>query len=126
MRAGDTFTFAPRVTDRHLWMVISDPETYPDDLVVIVSFTSHDLTKDPACVLDLGDHPFIRHETSVAYRRARYVPNRVLDMAAARGDVIPNTPLTPEVLHRVRQGAGNSLHIKEGFRKFLARQGVIE
>jgi len=126
MKAGDTFTFSPRVTDRHLWMVISDPEGFPDAPLVIVSLTSHDLSKDTACVLNLGDHRFIRHETSVNYRRARYVPNSTLDLLVARGDVIPNDPLTPDILQRVRQGAGDSIHIKEGFRKFLAGQRLID
>jgi len=127
MRAGDTFKFSPAASsDKHLWVVISDPESYPDDLVVIVSLTSHDLWKDPACVLSLGDHPFIRHETSVYYAKARFVSRGRLDHLVEVGDVIPNTPMEPEVLARIRRGAGDSDFIKEGFHKALVAQALVD
>jgi hypothetical protein len=42
--------------DSHLWMIISDPKNDP---VLIVNFTSWEDWKDQACVLNVGDHPYI-------------------------------------------------------------------
>jgi hypothetical protein len=127
MKAGDTFKFSPRVQDKgHLWMVISDPESYPTEPVVIVNFTTHKPGRDPACVLDVGDHPFIVHKTSVYYAGARFAPNGRLDHLVECGDVIPDKPLTQETLARIRDGARDSEFIKEGVRKKLANQGLID
>jgi hypothetical protein len=114
MKAGDTFKFPPRVLDNHLWMVISDPQSYPDDPVVIVNFTTHRPDKDPACILNVGDHAFIVRETSVYYDGARFAQNSRLDHLVECGDVISDVPLTKEILARIREGARDSEFIKEG------------
>lgn len=55
MEIGDTFLLEDRTIDPHLWIVISDPVSDPDH-VVIVNLTSHDdPAKDASCLLKGGD-----------------------------------------------------------------------
>jgi hypothetical protein len=58
MKAGDTFQPADSTVDTfvHLWVIISDPEQDPDQ-VLIVSLTAYHPKKDTACILVPGDHP---------------------------------------------------------------------
>lgn len=35
MRAGDTFSIQG-VADRHLWVILSDPETHPDRVIFVL------------------------------------------------------------------------------------------
>lgn len=128
MKAGDTFTVVDTAVDlhRHLWVIISDPLIDVTDPVIIVNFTTYKEGKDPTCILQAGDHPFIKHPTAVDYRNAIDVPNAGLEASANRGQVVLQEPLKPEILHRIRQGATESPFIPEGCRMILAKQGLID
>ncbi len=69
MNAGDTFLVDEPATsyDSHLWMVVSAPER-DRDRVVILNLTSWRADKDQACVLEPGDHPYVRHRSCVRKR----------------------------------------------------------
>ncbi len=71
MNAGDTLLIPLPDTslDSHLWMVISDPAQ--SDECVIVSFTSWRADKDQACVVDVGEHPYVSKKTCVNFRDAK-------------------------------------------------------
>jgi hypothetical protein len=62
MKAGDTFFLAGGAADRHLRVVISEPAIDPER-VLFVSMTSYDITKEDVCLLDVGDHPFVKHKS---------------------------------------------------------------
>ena len=66
MNAGDTFFLKGGAADRHLRVIISDPDINPDR-VIFVSVTSFDVTKEEACLLHVGDHPFVKHKSCIAY-----------------------------------------------------------
>jgi hypothetical protein len=70
---------------------------------------------DRTCVLQPGDHPFIRHASSVSYRDViRFTGERLHELAAA-GIAKPRDPLEPEVLERVRAGFFASAHTQHAF-----------
>ena len=75
MNVGDTYRIGHGT---HLWVVISDPQQNPDQIVV-VNLTSQRRWQDQACVLFPADHSFIRHETVVYYAEARIVSNAELE-----------------------------------------------
>ncbi len=128
MDAGDTFIFVERAVDshRHLWAIISDPLVDVADPIVIVSFTSYRQGKDPTCILQAGDHAFIKRPTAVDYGRGMEVSNSALEACANTGKLVLQGPLQPHLLERIREGAATSQFTPEGCRKILARQGIIE
>ena len=72
MNSGDTFLLDDRAIDDHLWVVISDPNK-DEDRILIVSLTTAACYKERACIIQASEHPWVRHETCVAYDKARVV-----------------------------------------------------
>jgi hypothetical protein len=97
MRSGDTFLFADGREDDHLWMVISDTDQDPQRLV-IVRFLSWQEKYDQACVLNGGEHPFVKHATCVDYPAARIALNTELEALKERGKLKLRSPLSAELL----------------------------
>jgi len=124
VKAGDTFLVAsPETTyDSHLWIVINDPNVNGD--CVIVNFTSWRQDKDQACVLELGDHPYIRRKTCVNYKDAKHMDQTKLDTLVASKGLKRHDPVSQPLLQRIREGVYESrmeLRIVE----VLEAEGVI-
>jgi len=126
MRAGDTFRFADRALEKHLWIVISDPMLDVADPVVVVRLTTYREGRDCTCVLQPGDHPFITHATVVDYEWALDIPNAGLEGFVGDGRAFLREPVGSEVLGRIRQGAAESEFMPEGCKEILVRQGLID
>ena len=126
MKAGDTFRPADSTVDKfvHLWVIISDPER-DSDQVLIVSLTEYHPKKDTACVLVPGDHPFIRKHTCVACDLANAPSLDDLVRARENGDLIPNDPIRPDVLERIRKHSSLSTKMDPDLWDILDRQGLI-
>ncbi len=56
MKAGDTFILPDDSADKHLWVVISDPDQDPERILV-VGLTSYDVTKEDVCLIKAREHP---------------------------------------------------------------------
>lgn len=75
-RAGDTFFLnntggAANPAGAHLMVcLIVDPAT--DKAIIVPMVTSHEHSNS-SCILNVGDHPFIQHETCASYDFARVV-----------------------------------------------------
>ncbi len=125
MRAGDTFRFADRALEKHLWIVISDPMLDVTDPVVIVRLTTCRKGRDRTCILQPGDHPFIAHATVVDYDWALVISNAGLEGFVGHGQAFLQEPIRPQVLGRIRQGAAESEFMPEGCKEILINQGLI-
>lgn len=55
----------------HLWLVLTDPKGKDDIIVAVMVRTAKGYT-DPTVILEAGDHPFIRHKSSVHYSKAKW------------------------------------------------------
>ena len=86
MDCGDTFPLpAPGgAVTPHLWIVVTqpDPQTH---LCAIVSVTTLRNSKDQTVILRLGDHPFIRHDSTIFYGDAMIVDALRLESEIAAG-----------------------------------------
>ena len=74
LEAGDTFYVVDPGADydTHLWIVISDPRI-KDEEIVIVNMTKIRDDKEKICILEVRDHPYIRHTTCIYYEGAKIV-----------------------------------------------------
>ncbi len=59
MKLGDTFLPISEEDVTHLWIVITEPDA--SGLVAIVSLTTRRNNSDETCLIQMGDHPFVRH-----------------------------------------------------------------
>ena len=124
MKAGDTFRSANLSVDIHLWVVISDPQQDPSR-VLIVSLTTYNPKKESVCLIDIGDHPFVRHKTCVAYNFAKAPSLVQLKQVSEAGQLIPDVPVSLEVLRRIRDGAALSKKLSVDHYEILDSQGLI-
>ncbi|MFP4053165.1 MAG: hypothetical protein ACLFV7_04800 [Phycisphaerae bacterium] len=125
---GDTF-WAGGVTegvDGHLCVILSDPAIDPEQ-VVIVTVTTWEEYKDDSCMLEPGEHPFVWHLSCIDYRGLAFpVPVQKLEAMQEKDSIKPREPLTPHVLHRVLEGAGESPFLPNLFHKILLEQDLID
>ena len=84
----------------HLWVVISLPDK--DGIVVVVAFTTWAENKDQSCIVEPGDHPFIKNKTVIAYKYAQVLTMKeqkeFLRDAQRREDV------SEDLLQRIQEG----------------------
>jgi hypothetical protein len=93
---------AAAVPSPHLWLILTDPDASGQVLgVMVVSLKSF---SDRTVLLAAGEHPFIRHESSVDFGSARRLKVSRLAAAAGDGRCRLLSDLTPELLRRVRAG----------------------
>jgi hypothetical protein len=124
VKAGDTFRPADRSIDIHLWVIISDPDQ-DESNVLIVSLTTAHSKKERVCLLNVGDHPAVSHETCVAYDLAKAPSLGQLEQARDAGLLIPAQPVSPEILARIRNGAALSKRLALEYGELLDSQGLL-
>jgi hypothetical protein len=110
VRSGDTFllTGGP-VPTPHLWVVLWGPAG-PADAYLAVMLTSLRSHSDRSCILNPGDHPFVRHTTSVSYRDVLRWTDERLAQLVADGVAKPRQPVSATVLERMRAAFFQSAH----------------
>ena len=101
MHTGDTFLLPGQ--DDHLWLVISAADS--TGRVIVVCVLSYQPQYDQACVLQPGDHPFVKHATCVQFPNARLVPMAKLEAKERDGSIRVKAPLDPALLSRVQAAA---------------------
>ncbi len=108
-----------------MWIALSDPSLDPDR-VVIVNLTTHTIDEESACVLKKGDHPFVKHKTSVRYRDARIVAPTDLEKLRTAGLLTRREPCTKSLLAKLRSGASKDADsLPEECRELLEEQELI-
>ena|SRR6266478_3788630 len=123
MDAGTTFLRSD--SDKHLWVIISDPKA-DAETVLIVNLTSLDVRKESVCVLHVGEHPWIRHDTCVNYADAVITSVPKLLAAKDAGAIVLHDPVSDMLLRRIREGAMNSTRISLDNADILINQGLVQ
>ena len=124
------------VSDKHLQFVISDP-IVDDEHVLVVNMTTfrkdarpNDAWADPACLLEVGDHPQVKWTSCIFYGQATITSVQHLEWRADlnRDDnrrIIFHQPASPELLRRMREGVTTSVHSLPIHEELLAKQGLL-
>lgn len=107
---GQTLQVPSGPSGNHLFVLIQGPLTLPDrgsaPHVAMVSFSTirAPLPHDPACEVQAGDHPFIRHASYAVYRDVRI--ERADHVTAMVHSAVwrLHEPCRPELLARLRAG----------------------
>lgn len=122
MNLGDAFLMAvpPSFQSDHLFFVISDPNQHGGTFV-IVNVTSDVFRAGKECVLNPGDHPWIKKQCFVAFADAMEITAVQAQMIQAlMGNKISMQPcLNPPTLARIVEAAKQSTAIPVALRKYL-------
>lgn len=105
--AGSSFWVSQ--AEPHLWFIISEPQQYPEEVVIANVTTARDSVfapkNDRSCVVQPGEHPFVTSLSYVYYAGARMTSVGHLKSRFHRGDLHPHEPASAELLLRMRKGA---------------------
>ena len=119
MDCGDTLLIpAPgAVATPHLWIVITQPhpETH---LCALVSVTTLRNSKDQTVLLRPGDHPFIRHDSTIFFGDGMIVDARRLEAEVRAGLALVREKCPPATLKLVQDGATASPFTRPKFLRF--------
>lgn len=124
MDAGDCLFFPD---DNHLWIIISDPRMDANELLLVnvTTYVPNHPHKDKTCLLQAGDHPFIRHLSCVNYADARIATDAALERGIARNIIVlHDTKLDSAVLRRIRMKALFSPRMARDHQDILIVQGL--
>lgn len=114
---GDAFILTGgAVPAPHLWVILWGPAGGADAYlsVMLTTLRAH---SDQTCILRPGDHPFVRHDTSVSYANAQRWTDERLEMLLDDGTARPRQPVSGEVLARMRAGFFASPRTPNAFRE---------
>lgn len=102
---------------KHMFIVLTDPIKLTDStnkqvLMVPLSSSRPNIPYyDPACILQIGDHPFIKHESFIFYREARIEDANKLLKGVAKGDFLQKDCIDQEVFDRITKGLYQTEHL---------------
>ena len=122
-RLGDTFRL--RGLDDHLIIIISEPARGPERIVT-ANFTSWRPDKDQSCLVEAGEHSFVKKRSCVEYRRDKLMTLSQYDAHMASGRLTAHDPVSQALLNRILRGAAKSPYIPLGNRQILVDQGLID
>ena len=106
MTLGETFLNTNPYIAVHLWAIVSTPTV--EHAVVMFNFTSWKSGCDETCLIKTGEHPFVQHDTVVAYRRGQLLSRAAWNELQRLGFYQEHAALSDSLLRRIQQGALDS------------------
>lgn len=122
---GDAFWMCPSGDAvEHIFVVVSEPQCDPDN-VVLLPITTADWGTDDSCILCVGDHDRITHDSCIDYRRGRILSVAELDTALSCHKIRRCAPFSPAMMNRIMEGAEETRFLPACCDKILHDQGLL-
>jgi hypothetical protein len=116
---GPGFTYLSRRPPHytpHLYIIISP---IIDDMVVFVNITTPKWDSDDTCILNIGDHSFVKHKSIINYGDAKETKIDYLEEAISKNYIIPHDPVSDGLLKRIQAGALDSSAFNPSLKKYI-------
>lgn len=111
--AGHTILVPSGHQGNHLFIILTDPidcEGYQPQSCIFTSIcTIRKGPYDKTCILEAGMHPFVKDNSYIAYRHARFEQARVIEQYVQSGLYIANNPIDSEMLVKIITGIKDSI-----------------
>ena len=98
MNLGETFINLNPGSPEHLWVAASNKNQRGE--IVIFNFTSWRKGCDESCIINPGEHPFVKNKTVVSYQRGRLFPEEAKKTMERISCFQSHRPVTEELLKR--------------------------
>ena len=121
MTPGSTFKILGDGADDHLWMIISDP-CPKTGKQVLVNLTGWQRVFDQTCIVEIGEHPYVRKRSLIYYPKPRLYPPTYIDKLNNAGLLKIREPLSPDLLKRIQRGSIASPHFPIGPKQIMKAQ----
>jgi len=125
MEIGDVYLVTDNRIDNHARVVISNPDSNPNQ-VVWVNFTGAEGEfRDHSCILEIGDHPWITKQTCISYKDARLVKQSDVDRWVQAGTIKKLVPVSDSVITKILEGAEATEELPGKCQRVLFDQDLI-
>ena len=128
MAKGQTFLNVPDDTSRgsirHLHVIITNPDSEKDVLVVPVS-RYHEKDGNPfpgqdeSCILTAGCHPFVKVKSYISYRHSKAMNLIEIFNGLQKGKLIRKEEFEPRFIQDMQRGADESPFLPEKLKRFF-------
>jgi hypothetical protein len=111
---------------KHLFVLVLPPTVFdgygsqPHVLMMPILSIKSGMVVEDACLLSVGDYPFISHASFVDYRFTRLEPVAHVKNCIEKQVFTVKEPCSPELLNRIIAGGLVSKRISREFKKMLA------
>jgi len=113
---GDTFlTGDDDEGNFHLWVIITP--VIEGEVVTVCLVTAH-RKSERLVVLNQGDHPFVQHESVIAYYFSKIRMVSDIEELLIKGIARKREPVTPDLLRRIQAGLIDSDFTPNNVRAF--------
>ena len=104
---------------KHLYVLLTDPVGQGQQILMVpICSVEPDKFCDDTCLLAVGEHQFLQHESYVAYAKCRVeAALHVLNLVGS-GYFIPKDPLSDSIVVRMCNGLATSKFVKPFVRDF--------
>ena len=109
--------------DKHLFFILNDACAEGKHLLVNVTTIYEGVPFDPACVVEPGEHPFIRHKSSMNYRMARIMEAVRITKYVGGWYYKDGEDASKELVEKIIAGALESEFLPKHILKYLAKLG---
>lgn len=105
---------------KHLFILLNNPVDQKR-LVLLVSISTvrPGRPHDPACLLYPGDHPFIKVDSYVVYRKARIEEADKIERGVTGQILVPREPMDAAIFVRICEGVLVSRHTEPAIKTFF-------
>ena len=101
----------------HLWVFLCDPHGDPPKSIIVMITTKRS-ESDTTCVLDKGDHPFIRHASVIRYEDADIFKTENFVRLVKQDRAKFKEPMSPIVLKKIQDGILKSRYTPKKVKNF--------
>jgi hypothetical protein len=101
----------------HLWIVVENDIPGDPDSMIVVNISSLREGSDNSTILTKGDHPFIKHDSSVVFGDAQIVLKTLVQQFADLSPEKIKEKLEDQVLERIEEGLLLSKRTKKGIKQ---------
>lgn len=116
---------------KHLFVLLTDPEPDPvrsgvkNVLIVPISSAREDIPYDRTCVLESGDHPFIKHRSFVFYARLRIEDVTKIIRGVQGCQLVAHKPVNEKIFGRICHGIDHSPQTPWEIQKFYQANKIL-
>lgn len=115
----------------HLHIVMNDPVFHPESdyeavLLVNISTVKPNNRFDDACLIEPGEHPFVKVQSHVCYADAVIKSAEDLTQFVAIGEIIPKDDVSEVIYDRVLAGFGISRRVTPKIKRFVKQHLLSE
>lgn len=107
----------------HLFIILTNPSTEKKLNIIVSLATYTGWPNDSTCILNQGEHPFIRHKSYVLYSKAKTFESKKLIRGVQDGKLVPKDPIDQNVFEKIVDGLMASERTPKKIKNFFAEHG---